>query len=90
MGLGHNLRREVQELAEVGETLVGEGVVVPLPRELGLDVALGSEGLHRLDDFEVADLGQVGVGGKVKVLGGDEDTLLEKGLVNLSISTCAV
>lgn len=83
MGLGHNLRGEVQELAEVGETLVGEGVVVPLPRELGLDVALGGEGLHGLDDLEVADLGQVGVRGTVKVLGGDKDTLLEEGLVDL-------
>lgn len=85
MGLGHNLGRKVQVLAEVGETLVGEGVVVPLPRELGLDETLGSEGLHRLDDFEVADRGNVGVGGTVKVLGRDEDTLLEESLVDLVV-----
>jgi hypothetical protein len=73
----------VEELAEVGETLVGEGVVVVLPRELGLDEALGSEGLHRLDDLEVTDGGDVRVGRAVEVLGRDEDTVLEEGLVDL-------
>lgn len=46
-----NLRREVEPLAEVGKTGLGEGVVVVLPRELGLDVAAGSEGLASLDDL---------------------------------------
>lgn len=81
--LGHDLAGEVEELAEVGETLVGEGVVVVLPRELGLDEALGREGLHRLDDLEVADGGDVRVGRAVEVLGRDEDTVLEESLVDL-------
>lgn len=82
MGLGNNLGGDVEVLSEVGETLVGEGVVVPLPRELGLDESLGGEGLHGLDNLEVSD-GHVGVLGSVKVLGSDEDTLLEEVLVDL-------
>ena len=89
MGLGNNLGRNVEVFSEVGESLIGEGVVVPLPRELGLDESLGSEGLHGLDDFEVSD-GHVGVLGSVEVLGGNEDTLLEEVLVDLDISTCSV
>jgi len=85
VGLGHNLGGEVEPLAEVGETLVGEGVVVPLPRELGLDESLGSEGLHALDDLEVSDAGEVRVGREVEVLGGDKDTLLEESLVDLGL-----
>lgn len=83
VGLGHDLRGQVEELAEVGETLVGEGVVVVLPGELGLDVALGGERLHGLDHLEVSDGGEVRVRGAVEVLGRDEDTLLEEGLVDL-------
>ena len=56
-----------------------------MPRELGLDESLGSEGLHGLDDFEVSD-GHVGVLGSVEVLGSNEDTLLEEVLVDLRIS----
>jgi len=83
VGLGNNLGRNVEVFSEVGETLVGEGVVVPLPRELGLDESLGSEGLHGLDNLEVSD-GHVGVLGSVEVLGSDEDTLLEEVLVDLT------
>lgn len=83
MGLRNDLRREVEELSEVGETLVGEGVVVPLPRELGLDVALRGQGLHGLDDLEVSDRGDRWVGWLVEVLGGDKDTLFEESLVDL-------
>jgi hypothetical protein len=86
VGLGNNLGGNVEVFSEVGETLVGEGVVVPLPRELGLDESLGGEGLHGLDDFEVSD-SHVGVLGSVKVLGSDEDTLLEEVLVDLEVST---
>jgi hypothetical protein len=82
VGLGNDLGGDVEVLSEVGETLVGEGVVVPLPRELGLDESLGGEGLHSLDDLEVSD-SHVGVLGSVKVLGSDEDTLLEEVLVDL-------
>jgi hypothetical protein len=49
--LGHDLSREVEPLAEVVETLGGEGVVVPLPGELGLEVAARGEGLASLDDL---------------------------------------
>lgn len=50
--LGDNLGGEVEPFAEVVETLRGEGVVVPLPRELGLEVAARGEGLGSLDDLE--------------------------------------
>jgi len=82
VGLGDDLAGEVEELSEVVQTLGGEGVVVPLPRELGLDVSLGSQGLHGLDDLQVSDLGEVGVGRSVKVLFGDHDALLAEGLVD--------
>lgn len=83
VGLRNNLRGEVEELSEVGKTLLGESVVVPLPRELSLDVALRVEGLHSLDDLEVSDSREVRVGGAVEVLGGNENTLLEEVLVDL-------
>lgn len=38
-----NLGGEVKVLSEVLETLVGEGVEVPLPAELGVDVATRRE-----------------------------------------------
>lgn len=47
-----NLSGDVKPLAEVVETLGGEGVVVVLPREAGLQVAPGGEGLASLDDLE--------------------------------------
>jgi hypothetical protein len=50
----------VEPLAKVVETLRGEGVVVPLPGELRLDVAAGGQGLAGLDDIEVADADLVG------------------------------
>jgi len=52
VGLRDDLGGEVEPLAEVVETLRGEGVVVPLPRELGLEVAAGGEGLAGLDDLK--------------------------------------
>lgn len=51
VGLRNDLSREVEPLAEVVETLGGEGVVVPLPGELGLEVAAGGQGLASLDDL---------------------------------------
>jgi hypothetical protein len=60
VGSRNDLGGEVQPLAEVVETLGGESVVVVLPRELGLDVAAGGQGLAGLDDIEVADAGLVG------------------------------
>jgi hypothetical protein len=55
-----NLGGEVKPFAEVVETLGRQGVVVVLPRELGLDVAARGQGLASLDDEEVADAGLVG------------------------------
>lgn len=55
-----NLGGKVKPLAEVVETLGGEGVVVVLPRELGLDVAARGQGLAGLDDEQVANAGLVG------------------------------
>jgi hypothetical protein len=48
---GDNLGGEMEPLAEVVETLRGEGVVVPLPGELGLEEATGCERLACLDDL---------------------------------------
>jgi hypothetical protein len=48
-----------------------------LPRELGLDETLGSQGLHSLDDFEVRDI-NFGVLGEVVVLRGDKGTIYKK------------
>ena len=72
-----NLSGEVKPFAEVVETLRGQGVVVPLPGELGLDVAAGGERLARLDDEEVLGV-DVGVLGEVEVLGSDEHALTEE------------
>ena len=71
-----DLSWEVQVLSEVLETLVGEGVVVPLPAELGVDEALGGQALHSLDDVEVSDL-QLWVL-DFEVLGGDENAVIDK------------
>lgn len=57
-----------------GPYLGGEGVVVVLPRELGLDKAAGVQGLEGLDDIEVLGV-NVTVLGKVVVLLGHEHTL---------------
>lgn len=51
VGGGDNLGGEVEPLAEIVKTLGGEGVVVVLPRELGLDVAAGVQRLASLDDL---------------------------------------
>lgn len=50
---GHNLSREMEPFAEVVETLGGQRVVIVLPREAGLDIAAGVEGLEGLDDLFV-------------------------------------
>ncbi len=71
-------------LSEVVQTLWGEDVVVPLPRELGLDETPGGQGLHGLDDFQVLDVGDVRVGRCVELLGSGKDTLLEESLVDCS------
>jgi hypothetical protein len=79
---GHDLGGQVEPLAEVVETLGGEGVVVVLPRELGLDEAARGERLAGLDHVEVLGVDVV-VLGEVEVLLGDEDTLSEEVLMDL-------
>ena len=56
---GHDLGGQVQPFAQVVETLGREGVVVPLPGELRLEVAARGEGLAGFDDL----VGKRGVGG---------------------------
>lgn len=63
----NNLGGEVEPFTEVIETLGGEGVVIVLPGELGLDVAAGVQGLEGLDDEEVLGV-DIGVLRKVEVL----------------------
>ena len=82
VGSWDNLGWEMEPLAQVVETLWGEGVVVVLPRELGLDVTTGGERLAGLDDVQVLGVDVV-VLWKVVVLLGDEDTLTEEVLVDL-------
>ena len=60
VGGRYDLGREVEPLAEVVETLRGEGVVVVLPRELSLDIAARRQRLEGLDHEKVADAGLVG------------------------------
>lgn len=74
---GDDLGGEVKPLPEVVNTLGGQGVVVVLPRESGLDIATGVEGLAGLDDEKVLGIDVV-VLGKVVVLLRDEDTLSEE------------
>jgi hypothetical protein len=64
----------VKVFTEIIDTLIGEGIVVPLPRELGLDKTLGGQGLHGLDNLEVRNI-KFGVLGKVIVLGGAQGTV---------------
>jgi hypothetical protein len=52
VGGGDNLSGEVEPLAQVVQTLGGEGVVVVLPREAGLDETAGVKRLESLDDLE--------------------------------------
>ncbi len=77
VGGGDDLGGEVKPFAEVVEALGGQGVVVVLPRELGLDIAAGGQRLASLNDKEVLGV-DVGVLGKVEVLRGDEDALTEE------------
>ena len=50
--LRNDLRWEVQPLTEVVEAFRSQGVVVPLPRELRLEVAAGCKGLAGFDDLQ--------------------------------------
>lgn len=52
MGGRDDLSWEVEPFSEVVKALWGEGVVVVLPGELGLEVASGGEGLSCLYDLK--------------------------------------
>ena len=49
--LWDDLSREVKPFAQVVEAFGSEGVVIPLPRELSLEVATRCEGLASFDDL---------------------------------------
>lgn len=49
-----DLSGQVKPFAEVVETLGGEGVVVVLPREAGLEVTAGGERLAGLDHLLIS------------------------------------
>lgn len=72
-----DLGGEVEPFTEVVETLGGEGVVVVLPRELGLDVSARVQGLEGLDDEQVLGV-DIGVLRKVEVLLCDQHALSEE------------
>lgn len=59
---------------EVLNALGGENVVVPLPRELSLHVALGGKALQGLDNLEVGDV-KLFVLRRIVILLGDQNTL---------------
>lgn len=65
---------DVQLLSEEVYTLVGQGVVVVLPRELSLDETLGGQGLQSLDHVQVLGVNLL-VLWLVEVLLGHNNTL---------------
>lgn len=78
VGIKHDIKYEYDyaPFAEILQTLIGEGVVVILPRELGLDIALGCKALHGLDHLQVGDIEVIVLGGIVILLG-DQYTLCD-------------
>lgn len=80
VGSRNDLSGQVKPFAEVVETLGGQGVVVVLPGELGLDVAARGQRLASLDDVQVLGV-DFGVLGQVVVLSGDENALTEEVLL---------
>lgn len=61
----------------MGDTLVGDSVVVPLPVENAGEVARGYEGLHDHHDLEVGHFSDVLMAGQVTILADDDDSLLQ-------------
>jgi len=56
VGGGNDTVGETQPVSKVLNTRVGESVVVVLPRESGLGVTLGGQGLESLDNVEVSSI----------------------------------
>ena len=74
MGGRDDLCGKMQPLAEIVEPFGCEGVVVPLPGELGLEVAARGKGLAGLDDLFGGLLGEeigMGSGTDIEVFGVD-------------------
>ena len=71
-------------LGEEGDTLVGHGVVGPLPVENLGEEALGHEGLNDHHHLEVGNLQSL-VTGKVAILADDDDSLFQQVCVNSSL-----
>jgi hypothetical protein len=65
VGCRHDLGGYVEPFSEVVEAFRGEGVVVPLPGELGFEVAAGGQGLACFDDLgsfiSTCDFGSYGL-----------------------------
>ena len=83
---GNNLSGKVKPFAEVVETFRCEGIVVVLPRELGLDITTGGKRLAGLDNVEILGVDVV-VLWEIVVFLRDEYTLTEEVLVDL-LSVC--
>ncbi len=64
----------MEVLAQVLNTGISQGVVVVLPRELGLDELLRVQGLESLDDLQVRDIDLVVLRG-VEILLGNQDAV---------------
>lgn len=62
---------------EVFNTLGGQNIIIPLPRELGLDQTLGGKALHGLDNFEIGNI-EFFVLRRIEILLCDKNTLCYK------------
>ena len=82
-------RRLTEGLREEGHTLVGHGVVVPLPVEHLGEVALGDQRLDDHHDLQVGDIGDVLVSGQVAILADNDDSLLQEVGENSSLLSSA-
>lgn len=85
VGSWDNVLRQVQVVSQELNTFLSQGVVVVLPGELGLDVALGGQGLQGLDDVQVLGVDLI-VLWLVEVLLGDNHTLCGGKLVRVSVA----
>lgn len=74
-GGGHDLRRQVQVLAQELDARVSQEPVVMAPSITLGDKLLGLEALHELDHLKVGDALNLRVLGGIKVLLGEQDTL---------------
>jgi hypothetical protein len=72
---GNHVSGDLQVVAQVFNTLIGESPIIMTPRELLLDQVTGSQRLHDHHNMEIRDSFQVGVLGGVSVLFGYHNTL---------------